>query len=72
VTKKALQVAETNAGHNYQNVIVSLTNLALVYKFQNQYEQAELLYKLALEIETKALGSNNPQVIPLCDAVIVS
>ena len=40
----------------------SLNNLALLYKAQGQYAQAEPLYKRALAIDEKALGPDHPDV----------
>ncbi len=49
VGKKALQLAETNAGKNHPNVATSLNNLAALYKAQGQYAQAEPLYRRSLK-----------------------
>jgi tetratricopeptide (TPR) repeat protein len=43
-------------------VTTSLNNLALLYKTQGQYAQAEPLYKRALAITEKALGPDHPDV----------
>ena len=50
VAKKALQVAEENAGPDHPDVAASLNNLALLYRAQGQYAQAEPLYKRSLAI----------------------
>ena len=39
-----------------------LHNLAIVYKEQGKYAEAEALYKRALEIKEKALGADHPAV----------
>ena len=62
VAKKALEVAEKNAGPNHPLVATSLNNLAKLYHAQGQYAQAEPLYKQALAIYVKALGPNHPFV----------
>jgi len=59
VAKKALEVAENNAGPNQSNVAVSLNNLGTVLKAKKQYVQAELLFKRALEINKKAYGPDS-------------
>jgi tetratricopeptide (TPR) repeat protein len=62
VAKKALEVADKNAGPNHSNVATSLNSLASLYYTQGQYAQAEPLYKRALAIREKALGPNHPHV----------
>ena len=62
VAKKALDVAEKNAGPNHPDVAASLNNLAELYQTQGQYAQAEPLYKRSLAIMEKALGPNHPDV----------
>src|SRR2546426_1076820 len=44
VAKKALAVAEKAVGPNHPAVATSLHNLALLYRSQGQYAQAEPLY----------------------------
>ena len=41
-------------------MVTSLNNLALLYKTQGHYVQAEPLYKRALAINEKALGPDHP------------
>ncbi len=60
--KKALEVAERNAGPDHPAVATSLGNLAGLYKTQGQYAQAEPLFKRALAIMEKALGPEHPAV----------
>ena len=40
----------------------SFNNLALVYRAQGKYEEAEGLFKRALAIREKALGASHPDV----------
>jgi len=61
VAKKALQVAEANAGKIHP-MWPSLNNLAQLYATQGQYAQAEPLYKRTLAIKEKALGPDHPDV----------
>ena len=44
------------------NVASSRHKLALLYKAQDRYADAELLYKRALEIDEKTLGAEDPDV----------
>ena len=62
VAKKALEVAEKAVGPDYPSVATSLNNLALLYKAQAEYAQAEPLYKRSLAIREKALGPDHPDV----------
>ncbi|MBM2812740.1 MAG: hypothetical protein HW416_3499, partial [Chloroflexi bacterium] len=55
------------AGH--PNVGASLVNLALFYRDQGNNAAAEPLYKRALEIYEKALGSGNPRVADTLEGV---
>ncbi len=47
VARQALRVAEQAGGPNHPLVALSLNNLALLYKIQGQYAQAEPLYQRA-------------------------
>ena len=53
VAKKAVEVAEGNAGPNHPSVATSLNNLAALYETQGHYAQAEPLYKRSLAIEMR-------------------
>ena len=57
----ALKAAE-ESGVQDQRLATSLNNLALVYKAQAKYDQAEPLYKRSLAIYEKALGPDHPHV----------
>ena len=61
VAKKALEVANKNAGQKHPDVATSLNNLAALYRTQGQYAQAEPLYKRSLAIKEKALGPEHPR-----------
>src|SRR5262249_23609891 len=52
--------ARFGADHTYY--AVALNNLAIVYRAQGKYSEAEGLYKRALAIREKALGANHPDV----------
>ena len=62
VAKKALAVAEKNAGPNHLDVGLSLNELGVLYKTQGKYAFAEPLYKRSLAIVEKALGPDHPDV----------
>ena len=62
VAKKALKVAEKNAGPHHPDVATSLNNLALLSYSQSNFAQAEPLYKRSLAIWEKALGPDHPHV----------
>jgi tetratricopeptide (TPR) repeat protein len=45
----------------------SLNNLALLYKAQGMYVEAEPLYKRSLAIMEKAFGPDHPNVATVCE-----
>jgi Flp pilus assembly protein TadD len=47
-------------GHEHPDVATPLNNLAFLYRLQGRYTEAEPLYKRALEIFEKVLGSDHP------------
>ena len=51
VAKKALEVAEQNAGPDHPDVAVDLNNLAVLYRATNRDDEAELLEQRAARIE---------------------
>ena len=59
--KAALKEAE-NFGPDDQRLATSLSNLAVLYKTQGKYAQAEPLYQRSLAIREKVLGSEHPDV----------
>jgi hypothetical protein len=60
--ERALAINEKAYGRDHPKVATSLNNLALLYKTQGQYTQAEPLYKRSLAIGEKALGPGHPDV----------
>jgi len=56
VAEEAWEVAENTFGPDHPNVATSLNNLAVLYKAQGKYAQAEPLYKRALAIREKPWG----------------
>ena len=60
--RKALEVAEKNAGPDHPDTAVSLNLLALLFQAQGQYAEAEPLYKRALAIYEKSLGPDDLNV----------
>ena len=57
-----LAVDEQALGHDHPFVATTLDHLAMIYKSQRQYTQAEPLYKRALAIREKALGPDHLDV----------
>jgi len=55
--KQRLKLLETQ-GPEHPDTAQSLSNLALLYRFQGKYAEAEALYKRSLEIYEKAVGPN--------------
>ncbi|MCK4403862.1 MAG: tetratricopeptide repeat protein, partial [candidate division Zixibacteria bacterium] len=62
VAQEALRIAETTLGLADPKTGTSINNLALLYDSQGKYAEAEPLYKRALEIREKVLGSDHPDV----------
>src|SRR5271166_915342 len=54
--------AKARFGVSHANYGGALNNLAVVYKSQGRYAEAEGLYKRALAIREKALGASHPNV----------
>ena len=54
--KRALAISEKALGPEHPDVAISLNNLALLYRAQGRYAEAEPLLKRALAISEKALG----------------
>jgi tetratricopeptide (TPR) repeat protein len=55
-------VAERQFGGNAIEVGIPLNNLALLYRAEGRYADAELLYERGLTIAEKALGPSHPNV----------
>ena len=62
VAKKALEVAEKDAGAYHPHVATSLNILGLLYDNQGKYALAEPFFRRSLAIHEKALGSEHPNV----------
>ena len=60
--ERALAIREKALGASHPDVGQTLNNLAIVYRAQGKYTEAEGLYKRALVIREKALGANHPYV----------
>jgi hypothetical protein len=57
-----LAIEEKAFGPNHPDVAASLNNLALLYRRQTKYADAELMYKRSLAIEEKTFGPDHPGV----------
>lgn len=64
--KMALQEAET-MGDKSPQLPQSLNNLANCYRQQGRFEDAEPLYKRALEIKTRQVGQFSNDLIPILE-----
>ncbi len=60
---RALAIREKALGPDHPDTAQSLNNLAILYKNQGQYEQAEPLYQRALAIREKTLGPDHPETV---------
>ena len=56
------QINEKALGPEHPQVAIDLNNLAVLYKIQGLFEEAEPLYKRSLAISEKALGPEHPNV----------
>jgi tetratricopeptide (TPR) repeat protein len=54
-------------GEEHPDVAASLNNLALLYKSQGRYSEAEPLYIQALDICERRLGANHPNTVTTRD-----
>jgi len=59
---RALGIAEKVQGAEHPDVATSLNNLAMLYKDQGRYQEAEPLLKRALGIREKFLGPDHPDL----------
>ncbi len=61
-TSAALAICEKALGPDHPDVATALNNLAVLYRAQGRYAEAEPLYKRSLAIREKALGPDHPDV----------
>ncbi|MFO0174610.1 MAG: tetratricopeptide repeat protein, partial [Aphanizomenon sp.] len=59
---QSLDILKRQLGNDYPDVATSLNNLALLYYFQGQYNDAEPLYLQSLDIYKRQLGNDHPDV----------
>ena len=55
-------IREKALGPEHPDVATSLNNLAVLYRAQGQYAEAEPLYQRALAIRKRVLGPEHPKV----------
>jgi len=60
VARRGLAEAEKTFGSAHRNTEISLSNLALVLRFRQQYEASETHYRRALALREKLLGKTHP------------
>jgi tetratricopeptide (TPR) repeat protein len=63
--QQALELRKRLLGEEHPDVALSLNNLALLYKSQGHYAEAEPLYMQALEITERSLGANHPNTVTI-------
>ncbi|MGD1701782.1 tetratricopeptide repeat protein [Dapis sp. BLCC M229] len=56
------QIDKIALPENHLNLAIDLNNLALLYKSQGKYNDAELLYRQAIEINKITLPENHPEL----------
>ena len=56
-------------GDRHPDVATSLNNLALLYCYQNRYDDAKLLFLQALEIRRSILGREHPDTQNTIEAI---
>nr|VFK66610.1 MAG: Tetratricopeptide repeat-containing protein [Candidatus Kentron sp. UNK]VFK72097.1 MAG: Tetratricopeptide repeat-containing protein [Candidatus Kentron sp. UNK] len=59
----ALDIAEQDLGKEHQGTLASLSNLAVLYQFQNHYDKAEPFYQRALAISKLVPGKEHPKTL---------
>ena len=65
--KRSLAIREKALGPDHPDVAQSLNNLAVLYRDQGRYADAEPLYKRSLAINEKALGPDHPDVAHIAE-----
>ncbi len=60
---KILTIYERILGKDHLDVATIAVNLAMLYHTQNLYDEAEPLYKRALDVRTMELNAEHPDVI---------
>ena len=63
LSEKAYQYAVKKFGKNDKDTLTSINNLAVSYRKQGKYTEAELLYKHCLQLREKVLGQKHPDTI---------
>lgn len=61
--RRALVIDEKSFGKNHPKVAVGLNNLAALLLMTKRFDEAELLYKRAVEILENSLGPEHPDTI---------
>ncbi|HEY9773993.1 MAG TPA: tetratricopeptide repeat protein [Planktothrix sp.] len=65
VVIKTMEIFEESLGPQHSDVGVLCNNLAMLHHLQGTYDEAEKHYKRAMDIQTKALGGNHPELANL-------
>jgi len=61
MTKRALDIRERVLPPDHPDISMSLNNLAVIYKHQGRFDEAEPLFIRALAIRDKAFGQEHPE-----------
>ena len=61
--EKAYQYAIKRFGKEHPDTLVSMNNLALLYRSQGRYGEAEPLCKEALQLSEKVFGKEHPETL---------
>jgi tetratricopeptide (TPR) repeat protein len=69
LAQQALAIREKALGPDHPDVATALSWLALLYRNQGHYADAELLYRRALAINEKARGPDHPAVVASLNAL---
>jgi tetratricopeptide (TPR) repeat protein len=65
--ERAVEIRRAALGDEDPNTLVSMANLALLYKVQSKYEEAERLLLQALEPMKRILGEEDPRTLTAMD-----
>ncbi|PVH91488.1 hypothetical protein DM02DRAFT_620498, partial [Periconia macrospinosa] len=63
MNRRALEGREKALGKEHPSTLTSVSNLALVLRYQGKYEAAEAMNRRALEGYEKALGKEHPDTL---------
>src|SRR5262249_6602642 len=65
LAQRVLSIQERQYGRDHLDICSALQNLAALYEWQGNFDEAEKLFTRALAIKEKAIGSDSPVLIDL-------